>query len=124
MEEKTKYSFEFTLTGLPELPNALKKGHWSYGYKEQKKWRNLVQFKTIPSRPETPLAFAKVTFTRHSTKAPDSDNLASSFKGARDGLQPHIIPDDSPKHLEAVYAWQKGPTKGFVTIKIEEIDRA
>ena len=61
-----------------------------------------------------------IVFTRHSSREPDSDNLAYSFKSMRDGLiDAGAIEDDSPSHITTDYRWKKAkPGGGHVTIDL------
>ncbi len=63
------------------------------------------------------------TFTRHSAREPDFENLAYSFKEIIDALvKLDILEDDAPTNLTRTYGWEKAkPSSGKVTILLEEV---
>jgi len=105
------YKLEFTLAGLPPTSNGAH-GSWKAAWQRRKKWRDAVRLRCFLQRPDKPLPLAKITFIRCSSREPDYDNLVTSFKPVCDGLKDAgIIEDDSPKHVERVYLWEKANTK-------------
>lgn len=119
------YTLEFEIGGLPILPNAMSRGHWSIAAREAKKWKRWVFFSCKTRAPSIPLKRAKLIFTRfsYSGKGPDCDGLVHSFKHVRDGLKDAgIIEDDSPTHVFCEYRWERvGPKKGKIRVRVEEL---
>ena len=116
------YRATLELPGLPRLQADTL--HWRVRAKERKYWGGAVGWALrVAGLPEKPLERSRITFTRYSSAPPDDDNLAGSFKACRDGLIGLAIVDDSPKHIEAVYRWERcKPRKGRITIEIEELE--
>lgn len=126
---------------VERLPRMNRGVHWSAKPGERSLWGVLLRAALgRQPRPEGgPLKHARVTFMRFSATRPDSgDNVNSSFKLCRDLLQPPgkpnklghlpnrgglgLIVSDSPKHLDAVYQWQRAPRgKGYIEIVVEEV---
>ena len=99
-----------------ELPNlqsdVMQK--WKRG-KYRQLWADLVEIAVRDSgdRPKEPWSMAGVVCIRYSTRAPDRDNLAISFKPLLDGLiKAGVIEDDAPRNLPIQsYRWEKAPRK-------------
>ena len=119
------YTLEIELTGkLPKMNTSHTRGrHWSVGHREAKYWMDRVWVEVQGLKPERPLKRARGTFTRHSSREPDYENLTYSFKEIVDALvKLDILEDDAPKNLERVYQWKKGKAgAGRVTIQLEEL---
>jgi crossover junction endodeoxyribonuclease RusA len=117
--------FELTLVipGLPESINSIGRKHFMVKTAESKKWRTYVVFESKgKALPPTPLAKAKLTFTRVSKRQMDFDNLVSSFKAVQDGLvDAGIIINDTPRVIGTpTYLWEKClGNNAFIKIKIE-----
>lgn len=116
------YTLTLVLDGLPKvIANA--RMHWRVKHNEMQAWKSKVFYAIQPNaRPKKPLAKAKITLTRHSSTCPDYDNLASSWKGAIDGLvMAGIIIDDNMNVIGMPdFRWEKAkPKEGHVTIKVE-----
>ncbi len=113
---------EFTLFGLPKTINEIGRKHWSFKYKEAKHWKQLVYQICVFHRIEAlKLEKATLEFTRHSSREPDFDNLAGSFKHVLDGLVvAGVIKDDKPSVIGSpTFRWEKTKIKGgFITVKI------
>lgn len=92
MKKGMKMLFE----GTPELPNAVMYKHWAIKRKNAVKWKNLVYHECVQNKlAGLALDKARLTFIRHGSKAPDFDNLVSSFKACQDGLVfANVIVDD------------------------------
>lgn len=117
------YELEFTIEALPPiLANGSHKS-WQSVNGIKRKWQRNTIALIYDKRPRTPLKRAKVTFTRHSMREPDYDNLVISFKAIRDGLvKGGILEDDNSQVLKSEYRWEKTKKNhGFVSIKVEEI---
>ena len=106
---------------LPRLPNAMGWGNLNR-YFEQKKWVRKIAQAGIGKAPQEPLKKARVTVTRFSSKAPDTDNLFASLKPVVDALKTNkFIEDDSPEHVALKAAWEKAKRyEKRITILIEE----
>lgn len=91
------------------MPNQLLRKHWSVVSREGKKWHTLVYLKVAQFRPTKPFPKVALTLTRYSTREPDRDGLAGSFKYVVDGLvKAKIIVDDKPSIVvECDYKWEK-----------------
>ena len=59
-----------------------------------------------------------ITLTRIAPRSLDTDNLARSFKGIRDGIADALGIDDGSKRLTWNYAQEKGPPKRYA-VRIE-----
>jgi len=107
------YHQTFKLPFLPSLPNALNRKHWAVKTKEKNKIHTALLGITYKTKPLKPLTQARIIFTRVSSRQPDFDNLAFSFKYVLDGLtHAKIIVDDNPNVLSDIsYRWVKGPQK-------------
>ena len=124
----TPYRVALVVWRLPR-PNPSSNVHWRTKHRDRQKWVVLMRDALGPKL-HPPLEHAKVTFTRFSSREPDSDNLVASFKLVRDLLMVAgkrnagglgLIVDDSPAHLEAVYAWKAAkPNQGRIEIVVEE----
>lgn len=119
------YTLHITLPGLPLTQNTqLKRRHWGHNKRDKDRWIEDVGWAVLAKgKPGKPLERARVVMTRHSSSAIDSDGLAASFKGARDGLvRAGVLRDDGPECATFEYRWQRAPRgKGFVTIEVEEV---
>ncbi len=117
------YVFEFTIHRLPKMPNELLGAPLFVVIGERKTCHRQVAAAIRCQWPKVPLARARLTCIRRSSVRPDDDGLSGSFKHVIDGLvKLRIIVDDSKKHVERVYDWEKAsPGKGSITVKIEEL---
>lgn len=119
-----KYCQEFHLDGLPKTINALGRAHWAIKSAEARKWIRLMGDAIGIDGPDKPLSKAKLTLTRVSSKAPDSDGLVSSFKHVIDGLvRAGVLVDDKFENIGMPdYRWLQCPMKqGKIVVKVEEI---
>ena len=119
------YTLEIELAGkLPKMNTSHTRGrHWSVGHREAKYWVGRLYLEIQGRKPKRPLKRARGTFTRHSSREPDYENLAYSFKEIVDALvKLDVLEDDAPKNLERMYRWEKGRGgDGKVTIHLEEL---
>lgn len=118
------YSLAFELQGLPKMPNSLLGSHWRARAGHAQEWHRKMWRCAWHLKPEKPLERAVVTFTRYSSREPDFDGLAGSFKAVADGLvKCGIIVDDRPSCIgQPTYLWEKcAPKKGHVKIKVEGV---
>lgn len=116
------YHLEIKIPGLPPTPNI--RMHWAQKMKDTKRWRELVTLLVGVKKPEKPLDVAKLTLTRVSTKAPDYDNLVSSFKPVIDGLiSAGVLKDDKfTLQVNPTYRHQTcGPKDGHILVKVEGV---
>jgi hypothetical protein len=119
-----KVQIEFILKGLPDMTNAKARKHWRAHHKESRIWKRGVADYIIINRlkPEAPFKTAKLTLTRHSASAPDSDGLVSCFKHVIDGLvEAGVLENDKFTNIGMpTYLWMYSPrNKGFITIRVE-----
>lgn len=63
-----------------------KREHWASRYRRSKKQRGLAKLATLVALNRRSLTTCSVTIVRIGPKRLDSDNLASSLKGVRDGI--------------------------------------
>lgn len=122
----TRYKLEFIVDRLPPLPNETMYRHWAVKRKIAQDWKQLIYLSVLDAGvPVKPLRFARVTLTRCSSRRPDWDNLASSFKHVLDGLiEARVLEDDSPNHIGCpLYQWRKTTQKaGHIVVCVEEIN--
>lgn len=115
-----------TINYLPKTINAIGRKHWSFKQIEAKKCKGLVMVQCVVNRiVDLNLSKASLTFTRHSSREPDFDNLAGSFKHILDGLvEARVIQDDRPSIIGSpVFKWEKCAEKlGHITIMISTED--
>lgn len=96
----------------------LGRGRWAIK-KEADFWKDLIFTATLGKRPTIPLKTAKLVLVRGSSKTPDFDGLAISFKRPVDALiLAGVIEDDSMKHIGIPeFRWVKtAPKKGYIEI--------
>lgn len=115
---------EFTIMGLPELPNKNMYKHWAVKRKNVHKWKKLVYEQCCLARINgLGLDSAVLSFIRHSSAEPDFDNMVASFKACQDGLVwADVIQDDKQINVgQPSYKWEYRPRKqgGMISIKIE-----
>lgn len=119
-----KYRLEFEIHDLPKTINAIGRKHWAVKAKEAKKWRKAVCLATVSQKPLSPLAKAKISLYRYSSRCPDSDGLVSSFKHCIDGLiSAGVIIGDSYKEIGMPeYKWEKAKNgEGKIKIIVESV---
>lgn len=113
---------QFTIDDLPMTINEIGRLHWSVKAKEARRWKNLVIAHCAALKINgLNLKKAELTFTRHSAREMDADNLAISFKHPLDGLvKAEVIKDDKPSIIgQPKYLWQFAPKgKGFISIEV------
>jgi len=84
----------------------------------------VVHFALAAGLPPEPLWKATVVCTRHSSRVPDYENLAHSFKPLIDGLTVNggggVLVDDNQAVIgQPEYRWEKAaPKQGRVTIEV------
>lgn len=115
---------EFDIEGTPELINAIGRKSWYIKARSSKLWRSRVSNKCYLHKISgLGLDKAVLTYTRHSMKQPDFDNLAISFKACQDGLvDAGVLVDDKPQVIGApTYLWKFRERRlgGMISIKIE-----
>lgn len=119
------YRFSFMILGLPKLVNGgWGKSHWAVQSRERRYWRSAVAVCMIGHKPPVPLKRAHLTLTRFSASAPDSDNLAASFKSVVDGLvDAGVLENDRYENI-GMPSYQWAPAKrgdGHITVEVVEI---
>ena len=91
---------------LPSVMNC--REHWAAKARRIKKHRRdaWLAMKSLGSPPPAPLT---ITITRIGTKSLDTDNLAASAKGIRDGIADWLDIDDGDERLDWRYEQRRGP---------------
>jgi len=117
----TPYALSIELPGLPPC-NTASNNHWRIRAHFNRKWRHdtIIAAKAAGLPPE-PLWKAKVTCTRFSSRQPDFENLAHSFKPLVDGLVTgKVIVDDTQQVIgQPTYRWEKAaPKEGRITLEV------
>ncbi len=93
---------------LPPMNTAHTRRHWSVAHREARRAKDHVWAAIHREKPQKPLERAHVVCTRFSSRQPDHENLAMSFKAWIDALVHHgVIVDDDPGHLTREYRWIK-----------------
>lgn len=115
---------EFGIEGTPKLINEIGRKSWPVKAKEAKLWKNKVILKCLELKISgLSLNKASLTFTRHSMKQPDHDNLAISFKHVQDGLvDAQVITNDTNAVIGVpTYLWvfRRRQLGGQITVRIE-----
>ena len=139
------YRLTFNLVGVPELPNAIGRKHWSVKSDHARFWRMAVVAAVACKAPPAPLVKARVRIEVWRKGRPDPDNLVASIKPLLDGLQPSrtwlrrgqtrvvvgagVIEDDKPENFEGgrpeVIGHQcKRGKKPRVVVTVEEVATA
>lgn len=116
------YLLNFTIDGLPKMPNALLGAPWKVRAGQATTWQRRVWRSCWHLKPPQPLTCASLTLTRASSVEPDHDGLVGSFKAIVDGLvAAGILASDKVSVTgQPTYLWEKcPPTKGHVKVKVE-----
>lgn len=121
------YLLDFTIPGLPDLQAAAAKGHWRARHAETKRWHDRVRAIVLGDHylPDKPLERARVHCERHSSREPDWDNLAASFKPIIDGLtRCGVLEDDKPSVIGSPnFEWHAAKRgDGKIRVVVREID--
>ena len=122
--EPDPYQLTFYVSDLPKTPNSLLGANWVVRAGHAKKWDRLVWKAVWPFRPSQPLAKAKLTLLRSSSKALDYEGLVGSFKAPIDALVKNgILLDDSMVVIgQPTYLHEMGKRGGgFVMMKVEAV---
>lgn len=113
---------EIELPGVPKTVNATNRMHWTQRHKEAKRWKLAVFAECVRKKmTELNLSKARLELTRFSSREPDFDNLAHSFKHIIDGLRAaKVIIDDKPSVIGSpMFFWVKSSRKDAkIQIKI------
>lgn len=118
---------EIVLPGLPPMNTADGPSRWTR-YRLKKDWETRVKHAVLQSVggwPHEPMARARVTITRASTREPDFDGLVQGGKFLLDGLvKANVLVDDRPSVIgQPSYLWEKAPRgMGAVKVRVEEVD--
>ena len=113
------------LPGLPPTPNSVMAMHWAKKSKLTKRWRR-DSYLACKANGPAPLGtkVIRVCYTRFSSREPDPDGLAGSFKAIQDGVVDWVSEtnegfDDRAHQLRPAWFWEKAPRgKGRVTVVI------
>lgn len=120
------YRLEFEFPGLTRMTNnsGRSKTHWRDKQKERDQLqRTVASLLLAHPRPQSPLRYAHLTLTRHSSVAPDPDGLVAGFKFVVDALVKFgILVDDRYTEIGMPkYLWKKCPAgKGHLSVIVEE----
>ena len=117
------YRLELEIPGLPPGLNG-SQSNWRVKAGIRKQWRRLASLAVGHRAPPRPLANAKLTLIRCSTRPMDWDNAAASLKPLVDGLRDAgVIADDGPDVIgQPVMLWEKAKRgEGKVRIIVEEV---
>ena len=125
MITQKRYILDLTIEGLPATYNATAmKSHW-FKIRNKNLWKDLISHHVRGLEPKQgPLAKARCSLTRCSSKAPDYDGLVQSFKPVLDGLvQSGILIDDAMSVIgKPEYQWEPAKRgQGSIKISVEEL---
>ena len=99
---------------LPSCANL--REHWSARARRARNHRESGRWHTAVAIMGNPLpARMRITLTRIAPRRLDSDNVASAFKGLRDGIADALGIDDGSPRLE----WQYQQGKGAEMVRVE-----
>lgn len=121
----TPYVLEIEIPILPRLPNQLLGAHWRTRAGHAKKWRELVWMYCEHTKPTSPLARARLTLTRFSSRRPDFDGLVGSFKATIDALVKCGVLKDDTHEVIGVPEYRHQPIgacKGKIQITVEGME--
>ena len=122
-KKKGSYCLEIEVRELPKLPNQLLGQKWFIRSRHASRWKALIGTQVMGLIPEQPLAKAKLTLTRISSREPDYDGLVGSFKAVIDALVDcRVLSGDTMKIIgKPTYDWIKGsPKQGMIRVKVEQ----
>jgi len=111
---------EIEILGLPKLINAIGYRHWAVKVQEARRWKQLVYQQCVFHKiGQLNLQKAELELFRYSSREPDFDNLAGSFKHVIDGLvYAQVLKDDRPSVIGSPkFHWVKEKRK-FQRVKI------
>ncbi len=116
----TPYALSIELDILPRINSADNVNRWKRA-KERDQIKAMIRGYTMQNKPRSPLKKARVRLTRFSSREPDCDNLAHSFKHVLDGLTfAGIIRDDRPSVIGSPeFVWATAPPRrGKIRIEV------
>lgn len=117
------YRLEIEFPGLPDL-QSLRYKHWARRHAHDQKWKQAVGWMVkVHGRPLQPLERADIDCIRYATRECDADNCAVSFKPLLDGLKGLVIVDDSPKHVQVFYRFEKVTKRAEQRVRIVVTER-
>jgi len=115
------YALKLEIPGLPPC-NTASNNHWRVRARQNRKWRHdTILAAKAAGLPSEPLWKATVTCTRHSSREPDFENLAHSFKPVLDGLVTGgVLVDDNQQVIgQPDYRWERAaPRSGRITVEV------
>lgn len=121
------YRLEFSLPGLPNMPNEFRRGGHYSRHRHDRKWQADLTTIIRASRkplPIAPLERFEITAMRFSSSEPDFDGLVASFKCIIDGLRElKVLKDDKMSNTgQWKCLWFKAAQKaGFIRVCIQEV---
>lgn len=122
-EQLPKYTCVIRIAELPKLPNRLLGQHWRTRHNEKDRWLIQIGCHVLGRKPKRPLGRAHLRLTRHSSKAPDPDGLAGSWKYVIDALvNTGVLAGDTSAHVTLECLWEQAPLrKGGITVEVIEL---
>ena len=125
--DKARYVLEFEVTGTPPTLNTYLRMFHMKRHAENNRWYESIHYTLLSQKlpkPEKPLSYFKLSFTRYAARMLDYDNLVASFKPVCDGLKKAgLIADD---RWDMTGPWEVTQEKcnssiARVKIKIEDL---
>ena len=116
------YELDVTIPGLPAC-NTARNRHWRASKRNRDHFHLLLAAQIGRNRPSSPLLRSEVTFTRASSREPDYDNLAQSFKPILASLvRLGVCLDDRRDNVgRPEYRWERAaPRHGAVRVQVRE----
>lgn len=102
------YQLDFELKELPPGLNKLLRMNWGKRKRIFDSIQLMAKYLILGKQPSQPLVKYQITFTRHTTRPLDIDNLVASFKPVLDSLVLFgVIQDDKWGLTDSVFYKQK-----------------
>lgn len=111
-------SWALYMDAMRLVPGDNAREHWARKASRLKLQREMSRIKTAAAIGGNKISSATITITRIGKRKMDSDNLASSAKGVRDGIADALGIDDGDERLTWVYA-QRTEKRYGVSVLIE-----
>jgi hypothetical protein len=113
-----QYSLYFELQELPPGLNKLLRMNWGKRKRIFDSIQNQVHYLILGKKPSTPLNKYQITFTRHTTRPLDADNLVASFKPVLDSLVLSGVIQDDKWGMTDNVSWKQIKAKKIKDQKI------
>jgi hypothetical protein len=119
-----EYRLHLDIPALPRCNSASRMSRWVI-IREKNNWARIMRAHIGRHQPAKPLKLARVVCRRYSSREPDFENLAESFKQVIDALvRLRVLEDDKRDNFvgrQPEYHWQQAPPrKGRITIDVYE----